>query len=1173
MSGLLGWIVGDAGHTNQQEIVGSVVQSSIYGVPIPVIYGVARVGGNLIHLPHDPVASESAPAGGKLARTKGARGENIYTAPVMIGLCEGGSAGVGVMGRVWADKDVVANFYDDYANAGWIHFLGDDAQLAWDYLTTNVPAQALKYQNLSYVANAVIDLPGYHLRNYSWEVEGLLVSFGDALGSDVLNDILTDPAHGFGWVPFGSGGSIIGDLTLYEDYCAASGLLVSPAYTSQKPTVSHLQELLDATNSAAVWSDGRLKIIPFGDTALTGNGHTYTPNVTPLYDLDDDDYLTGQGEDPVKVNRKPDVDAYNQIFVEFEDRSNEYNPSTAEAKDEAAIATLAASVGDLGVRPAPKISLPLIKNPQAARTLAQLRLQREQNVRNEYRFALPIRYSLLEPMDLVTLTDINQGLSLTPVRIVDVTERDNEGGIDIIAEDWPFGTATASQYGHASGLGSGGLATIPPGNTQSPVIFNGPEPLSESALEIWIAVNGGPQWGGCEVWLSTDNLQYYKVGLITRKATYGTLTAQLDPADPLPAVDVVDTLSVDLTLSQGTLVSVSAEDFAALISLCYVDGEFLAYEDAALTAPFMYDLTTLARGAYGWAMPDIATHDVDSSFVLCDQAVFHLPFPQGTDGQTLWFKFPAFNLYGGALQDISAVTEVPFVIGTIPGPSSTLSLPNWREKTRDATTVTYQWNRDQRQDAVDVYENVVTGTLTGSPWPEKVAGVWPLPTRVLSNTASEITFNIPPGDGVLYAQVIPVAASGKPGRYQRATVTAVGTRPLIYGLSQAIGGSGLFTDVTFFVDDAQSLGGTLTAWLNHDSAVNADSSGPADGTLVVSSTPINPTPATSWNKTGGGTGPLLNNIQVHPGRGKLITFEFVNSIGVSSGKVNYTLTSEGGIIDESGNLLPGPIADALAYAISQPFPGVGATFPVSPTAGDMWYLTAAVGPNPARKLYQWTGSTWVKMATTDGGDIIANTIVAGAIAAGAITTGAIAAGAVTAGLINVAVLSDITDDAGIILAGALQSINGSVVFDLNATGTDPVFSSPYFALNADGSAVFAGEVASASFTTSTATFADTVVVQRAIQFGDVTGAALRIICQLTAGPTYGTGATFSNADYTAAHGVGVNLSGALYAGVISASTIYASLVGDLSGSLGGQTFSFGIANSGGVGFRMVIVPN
>jgi hypothetical protein len=73
-------------------------------------------------------------------------------------------------------------------------------------------------------------------------------------------------------------------------------------------------------------------------------------------------------------------------------------PNVVEAKDQT-------SVDLYGLRPAPTLRFPAVKDAATARYIAQLQLQRELNVRNTYQFTLGMRYALLEPMDLVTLTD------------------------------------------------------------------------------------------------------------------------------------------------------------------------------------------------------------------------------------------------------------------------------------------------------------------------------------------------------------------------------------------------------------------------------------------------------------------------------------------------------------------------------------------------------------------------------------------------------------------------------------------------------------------------------------------------------------------------------------------------------------------------------------------------
>src|SRR4051812_8998154 len=69
---------------------------------------------------------------------------------------------------------------------------------------------------------------------------------------------------------------------------------------------------------------------------------------------------------------------------------------------------------------------------------------------------------------------------------------------------------------------------------------------TDSAYEVWVIASGGPDWGGCQVWISIDNATYALAGMIYRGARQGPLTAEL-PSHPDP--DDISTLSVDLTQS------------------------------------------------------------------------------------------------------------------------------------------------------------------------------------------------------------------------------------------------------------------------------------------------------------------------------------------------------------------------------------------------------------------------------------------------------------------------------------------------------------------------------------------------------------------------------------------------------------------------------------------------
>jgi hypothetical protein len=143
------------------------------------------------------------------------------------------------------------------------------------------------------------------------------------------------------------------------------------------------------------------------------------------------------------------------------------------------------------------------------------------------------------------------------------------------------------------------------------------------------------------------------------------LTADLPPH---PSPDTTSTLSVDLTESQGQLVSASVTDAANLITLCYAGGELLAYQTATLTAAGKYDLTTLYRGAYGSAIVD---HPSGSKFARLDGSIGRFSYPNSLIGQTIYLKFPSMNIVGGGLQSLAAVPAYPYLVrGT--GQASTI---------------------------------------------------------------------------------------------------------------------------------------------------------------------------------------------------------------------------------------------------------------------------------------------------------------------------------------------------------------------------------------------------------------------------------------------------------------------------------------------------------------------
>ena len=702
------------------------VQQSAYGIPIPVCYGTNRIAGNLVWFANFTPAAQTTTSGGKGMGGSSTNTTYTYTASCIMALCEGTIAGIG---NVWKDKEQTT-----LSALGLTLFTGSPTQSVWSFMTgysnsttwaedqaigmtnyTVAPSfvsQAITYSGTAYLGAAAYDLGnGAQIPNHNFEVQGLyIVGSGnvDANPASIIPDILTSQQYGVG---FNSGwmASLSTGAASYQTYCQANGLFVSPSYISQRPGTDVVQELCDATNAGPVWSGGQLKIIPYGDTAITGNGTTYTPSLTPLYDLADDDFIDNGGP-PILISRKTPADAYNRISVQFKNRANSYNQEIAYAEDQDAIEKY-------GLKIASQVTMDFVCVPSIAKQMAQLALQRMLYKRNTYEFEVNARYPMLEPMDIVTITDAAIGMSKLPVRITAIEEQDDS--FKITAEDLNVGVSQASTYAHDSGARWTSATDLVPANCAAPVIFELPADPSATGLAVGIAVGGQTTdlaYGGCNVWLSLDGTNYKQEGTIWGSSRYGTLSASL--AAHASGTDTTNTAHLALR-SNGQMLSGAAADVAKGTTLIVCGGEYFAYQTATLTGTNAYDLTTLNRGLYGTTG---GLHASAATWVRVDDAIAKLPDLDLTMiGQTVYIKVTAFNVYGRQEQSLASVSPYTYTItGNMKALETPVDFANVGGTTKPAN-------------------NATVGAPTGTP--------------VGSITAADVSSTINSGGGVATNQV------------------------------------------------------------------------------------------------------------------------------------------------------------------------------------------------------------------------------------------------------------------------------------------------------------------------------------------------------------------------------------------------------------------------------------
>lgn len=454
----------------------------------------------------------------------------------------------------------------------------------------------------------------------------------DANPADVIEDFITNPRYG------AAPTLDMADLSEFRTYCAATNLLISPAMTEQREAFEIINEIVEAVNCAVVPSPDGLKIRSYGDSVVSGNGVTYIPNLEPVYHLTDDDFL---GEDqPVRVRRSRDTDAYNHSTIEYVNRFNQYNTETVEAKDQA-------NIEMFGLRTQDPVKYDFFCEPKIARHAVQLLLQRKLYVRNEYEFELGWKYCLLEPMDIVTITDHSLGLEQFPVRITRI-EEDEDGLLSITAEELAVGSRSAVEYDLQASNGYQG-GNEEPGNVNAPSIFEPPLDLTDGKNQVWVAVSGGINWGGCNVWASLDNTTYEMIGTIYGSARYGALVSAISAN----ATSMQVQLNTSSQIFGGTL-----QDAEVDATLCKVGDEYINYVDATLDGAGRYTLSGMLRGRFN----DAYTHNAGEPFVRIDRAIFQHDFNTNMIGKSIYLKFTSFNGIQQKEETLDEVTAYSYTI-------------------------------------------------------------------------------------------------------------------------------------------------------------------------------------------------------------------------------------------------------------------------------------------------------------------------------------------------------------------------------------------------------------------------------------------------------------------------------------------------------------------------------
>lgn len=489
---------------NRAQVNALRYNTSTAGAVIPLLYGTTRQQVQLIAFGNYrgpsgkkgkngplPVQGTHVGKGGGSSSKKGATSKKSqdYSIDVDFCLCQG-PVSVGNNNWVWSSAG--EEHFVSASSQGIHLYNGNDGQAA-DPTMVGL-GFITGYSGTCHITGTPLDLgQSPVLPNISVEVNGFTQGTNtgnytlDANPANIVVDFLTNSRYGAGFPLVNIDANI---ETLYGNYCRAATLIMSPVLQVQTEAATWISEIAKLTNTAIVWSGSILKFVPYGDLELNNNGVDWIPDLTVQYSVDDHSYLPWRphldtadpqvGEDdPVILTRTNPADAINWVSMEYWDRSNLYNPTVVTQFDQGMI--------DLyGLRTEPSIQGFAFTFEYAATTSARLILQRKLYVRNTYKFQLGWRFALLEPMDIIEITDTMLELTNQPVRIISIEE--NENG-DLIFETEEISVGSV-------------VALSPPASTTAAVHLDGGTWQNERNAVLTGSVNGSV--GSFSVWFAPD---------------------------------------------------------------------------------------------------------------------------------------------------------------------------------------------------------------------------------------------------------------------------------------------------------------------------------------------------------------------------------------------------------------------------------------------------------------------------------------------------------------------------------------------------------------------------------------------------------------------------------------------------------------------------------------------
>lgn len=631
----MGFIFGGGSNvtTRADRITQFQTATCSFGQGLPIAYGTVKFNPQLINYQDfTSVEKRTSVKTGKHSRSTTI--DYDYYCYLEFGLAEGVIDG---FGRVWLGDTVYSSL--DALNASKVEGSplsgnrGDNSSPS-AYMQQKHSNIACRYENLArvygyiYLGHNTASVP-----SYAFELFGHLRSTGDGTDANVAA-VIRDMLARAGMDAYIDEAS----YQNYYDYCNTADWRISTPsgrMDSQASTQSYVEELLDITNTYMSWSNGKFKFIP-RDDRTHGN---WKPNKTVVYDLTHDD-LSPYNNGVVTVKRKDAVEKYNYIQVTFTNRANQYETETISYQNPE----------DIKVNGTRKLEVDAswLHTKARAVKLAEMKARIAATERNQYTFQLGWKYAILEPGDLVRISDPSIGLTNQVVMIEEISE-DANGLLTVTAIERAAGDYSSAKFEVVDEYQYIDLNIIP-SSVRTPLFITPPADMvnSVSGVELWIALKGlDEKYGGCDVYASNEDSGYRYATRVVKNSNYGLSRTELASDGDSVTVEFFGPTNYTPLIGRELTAAADRGD-----TLFYLDGEYISYLDCELVGVNTYKFSNLRRGEHS---SPITSHGVNSNFAMIDSDLCILYLEKEHLGQEIYFKFPSFNVFGKNQQSIADV--------------------------------------------------------------------------------------------------------------------------------------------------------------------------------------------------------------------------------------------------------------------------------------------------------------------------------------------------------------------------------------------------------------------------------------------------------------------------------------------------------------------------------------